>query len=125
MPTAALNKVLSDAVSRHPAPAVKGKRPRFFYATQAAIEPPTFVLFASGAEAVHFAYSRFLENRLRDTFDFGGAPLRLVFRERARVDLEPRRRGGGRRKGTSKGAARGSSRSGARSAASGTRRSRA
>jgi GTP-binding protein len=125
VPTAALNKVLSDAVSRHPAPAVKGKRPRFFYATQAAIEPPTFVLFASGADAVHFSYSRFLENRLRDSFDFGGAPLRLVFRERARVDLEPRRRGGGRRKGTSKGAARGSSRSGARSAASGTRRSSA
>ena len=120
VPTAALNKVLSDAVARHPAPAVKGKRPRFLYATQAAIEPPTFVLFASGADAVHFSYSRFLENRLRDAFDFGGAPLRLVFRERARIELEPRRRASGRRKGSS----RGSSRSGARSAASGTRRSR-
>jgi GTP-binding protein len=98
IPTAALNKVVSDAVGRHPPPPVKGRRPRFFYATQAAIEPPTFVLFASGSDAVHFSYRRFLENRLREAFDFGGAPLRLVVRERSRVELEPRRRSKGRRK---------------------------
>jgi len=92
VPTARLNKVLSEAVSRHQPPAVKGRRPRFYYATQAAIEPPTFVLFASDAKSVHFSYQRFLENRIRDAFDFEGTPLRLIFRERSKVQLEPRRR---------------------------------
>jgi GTP-binding protein len=92
VPTARLNRVLSEAVSRHQPPAVKGRRPRFYYATQAAIEPPTFVLFASDAHSVHFSYQRFLENRIRDTFQFEGTPLRLIFRERSRVELEPRRR---------------------------------
>ncbi len=90
IPTARLNKVLSDAVSRHQPPAVKGRRPRFYYATQAAIEPPTFVLFAADARSVHFSYQRFLENRIRDAFKFEGTPLRLIFRERSRVELEPR-----------------------------------
>ncbi len=90
VPTARLNKVLSDAVSRHQPPPVKGRRPRFYYATQAAIEPPTFVLFAADARSVHFSYQRFLENRIRDTFKFEGTPLRLIFRERSRVELEPR-----------------------------------
>ena len=117
IPTAALNKVLSDAVNRQPPPPVKGKRPRFFYATQAAIEPPTFVLFASGSDAVHFSYRRFLENRLREAFDFGGAPMRLVFRERSRVDLEPTAPDGSGRDRRSRGGA-------ARTAAGATRRSR-
>ena len=92
VPTAQLNKVLSTAVSRHQPSAVKGRRPRFYYATQAAIEPPTFVLFASDADAVHFSYQRFLENRIRAEFAFEGTPLRLIFRERSRVELEPRAR---------------------------------
>ena len=65
-----------------------GRRPRFFYATQAAIEPPTFVLFASDAAVVHFSYRRYLENRLRDAFGFGGTPIRLVFREQSRARLQ-------------------------------------
>jgi GTPase len=94
VPTARLNKVLSDAVSRHQPPPVKNRRPRFYYATQAAIEPPTFVLFASEANAVHFSYKRFLENRIREAFAFEGTPLRIIFRERTRVELEPRPRPG-------------------------------
>ncbi len=86
--TGRLNRVLADAVGRHQPPAVKGRRPRFYYATQAAIEPPTFVLFASDARSVHFSYQRFLENRIRDAFHFEGTPLRLVFRERTKVELE-------------------------------------
>ena len=86
-----------EATFRQPPPTVKGRRPRFFYATQAAIEPPTFVLFASGRGDVHFSYRRYLENRLRDAFGFDGTPLRLVFRERSRVELErqaqPKRHG--------------------------------
>jgi GTP-binding protein len=92
IPTATLNKVLSEAVSRHQPPAVKGRRPRFYYATQVTIEPPTFVLFASAANSVHFSYQRFLENRIREAFDFEGTPLRIIFRERSRVELEPRKR---------------------------------
>jgi GTP-binding protein len=92
--TAELNRVLTEATFRQPAPAVRGTRPRFYYATQASVEPPTFVLFASGADSVHFSYKRYLENRLRDAFGFGGTPLRLVLRERSRVELEGRTRGG-------------------------------
>ena len=50
------------------------------------------MLFASGAEHVHFSYRRYLENRLREAFGFGGTPIRIVVRERSRVELEPRRR---------------------------------
>jgi GTP-binding protein len=90
--TGALNRVLNDATYRQPPPPVRNRRPRFYYATQASIEPPTFVLFASGAEHVHFSYRRYLENRLREAFGFGGTPIRIVIRERSRIDLEPRRR---------------------------------
>jgi GTP-binding protein len=92
VPTGELNRVLGDAAFKQPAPPVKGRRPRFYYATQVAIEPPTFVLFARDADAVHFSYKRYLENRLRDAFGFGGSPIRLIFRERSQVELEPRRR---------------------------------
>ena len=90
IPTGELNRVLGEAVFRQPPPPVKGRRPKFFYATQVAVEPPTFVLFARDAASVHFSYRRYLENRLRDAFGFDGTPLRLVFRDRRRVELERR-----------------------------------
>ena len=95
VPTGELNRILADAAARQEPPAVKGKRPKLFYATQAGIAPPTFVFFAREAGSVHFSYRRYLENRLRDEFGFLGTPIRLVFRERATVRL-PRRRGGKR-----------------------------
>jgi predicted GTPase len=76
---------------RRPASSVRGKQPRFFYATQVQIEPPTFVLFANGAELIHFSYKRYLENRLREAFGFNGTPLRLILRERAREEHERKR----------------------------------
>ncbi len=91
VPTGELNRMLMAATERTPPPLVRGKRPKLFYATQAAIAPPTFVFFASDASSVHFSYRRYLENRLRDTFGFDGTPLRLVFRDRTSVKL-PRRR---------------------------------
>lgn len=77
----------------------KGRRPKLFYATQATVAPPTFVFFARDADAVHFSYQRYLENRLRDEFGFLGTPLRLVFRERSGERLRRRaaRRAGQRR----------------------------
>ena len=94
--TAELNRVLAEATYRQPAPTVHGRRPRLYYATQAGVQPPTFVLFASDAAGIHFSYKRYLENRLRETFDFAGSPIRLIFRERSRVQLEPRRKVNGR-----------------------------
>jgi len=83
IPTGELNRLLATALERSTAPAVKGRRPKIFYATQAAVAPPTFVFFARDADAVHFSYRRVLENRLREAFGFDGTPIRLVFRERA------------------------------------------
>ncbi|HYH91859.1 MAG TPA: ribosome biogenesis GTPase Der [Candidatus Saccharimonadales bacterium] len=91
IPTGELNRLLITSTERTPPPMVRGRRPKLFYATQAAISPPTFVFFASDASAVHFSYRRYLENRLREAFGFDGTPIRLVFRDRTSVKL-PRRR---------------------------------
>jgi GTP-binding protein len=89
--TAELNRVLQKATDRQQPPVVKGRRPKIFYGTQAAIAPPTFVFFANDAASVHFSYRRYLENRIRDEFEFHGTPIKLIFRDRASVKL-PRRR---------------------------------
>jgi GTPase len=89
--TAELNRVLRAATERQQPPPVKGRRPKIFYGTQAAVAPPTFVFFANDASAVHFSYRRYLENRLRDEFGFHGTPLKLIFRDRESAKL-PRRR---------------------------------
>jgi GTPase len=94
VPTPALNAWLREVTQRRPPPTVRGKQPRFFYATQVQIEPPTFVVFANGAEAVHFSYRRYLENRLREAFGFAGTPLRLFIRERAREEHERKKASG-------------------------------
>jgi GTP-binding protein len=91
IPTAELNRVLRSAAERQAPPVVKGRRPKIFYATQAAVAPPTFVFFANDAAAIHFSYRRYLENRLRAEFGFDGTPIRLIFRDRESVKL-PRRR---------------------------------
>ena len=90
IPTGELNRIVGDAVDRQPPPLVRGRRPKIRYATQVAVAPPTFVLFATEPSAVHFSYRRYLENRLRDVHDFVGTPIRLVFREQVRTRL-PRR----------------------------------
>jgi hypothetical protein len=73
------------------------------------------VLFARDADAVHFSYKRYLENRLREAFGFGGSPIRLIFRERSQVELEPRKRPLARRSASSRPARSGSPRRPARS----------
>lgn len=77
-----LNELIEDAVARNPAPTDKGRRLRIYYATQVAIKPPTFVVFVNEPEMMHFSYERFLENRIRETFDFEGTPIRLITRAR-------------------------------------------
>lgn len=77
-----LNEVITDAVAVNPAPQDKGQRLRIYYATQVAIQPPTFVVFVNNPELMHFSYQRFLENRIRDVFTFEGTPIRLISRQR-------------------------------------------
>jgi GTP-binding protein len=89
--TGELNRLLMTATERTPPPPVRGRRPKIFYATQAAVAPPTFVFFCSDGSAVHFSYRRYLENQLRETFGFDGTPIKLVFRDRTSVKL-PRRK---------------------------------
>jgi GTP-binding protein len=86
IPTAALNRWLKEVVQRHePAMAQRGMRRRrlkFFYATQTGVGPPTFLLFCTDPSAVQASYRRFLENRLRESFDLEGTPVRLRLRAR-------------------------------------------
>ncbi len=82
IPTSELNRLIRDAVQAHPAPNRRGKQLKFFYATQASVEPPTFVLFVNDRELVHFSYARYLENQIRSSYPFTGTPLRLEFRNR-------------------------------------------
>ena len=82
VPTAALNRVLKEAVAKHQPPSKPGKWVRFFYATQADVAPPTFVFFTNDPKAIHFSYRRYIENELREAFGFHGTPLRISFRSR-------------------------------------------
>ena len=77
-----LNEVIADAVAMNPTPTDKGKRLKVFYATQVAVKPPTFVVFVNEPELMHFSYSRFLENRIREAFVFEGTPIRIIARAR-------------------------------------------
>jgi len=84
IPTAELNRIVQEAVARHAPPSKAGKRLRFYYATQAAVDPPTFVFFVNDPRLVHFSYERYLKNRLREHYGFLGTPLRLSFRKRGK-----------------------------------------
>ncbi len=104
--TSELNLTLRRAVSRHAPPSSGTKRLRLLYATQAEVEPPTFVLFVNDPSLVHFSYHRYLENRIRDAFDFAGTGIRLIFRARANLPPEERAAAAERRSGR-RGAGRG------------------
>ncbi|MGQ9627411.1 MAG: ribosome biogenesis GTPase Der [Anaerolineae bacterium] len=81
--TAELNRLIQEAVSQHAPPSKRGKRLKFYYATQAKVDPPTFVFFVNDPDLVHFSYERYLENKLRTNYSFLGTPLRLKFRPRS------------------------------------------
>ncbi len=77
-----LNDVLMDAVAMNPSPTVNNKRLKVFYMTQVAVGPPTFIVFVNEIELFHFSYRRFLENQLRQNFNFEGTPLKIIPRRR-------------------------------------------
>jgi len=96
VPTGELNRLVSDAVREHPPAHVRNRLPKVFYATQAAVGPPTFVIFVNDPELIHFSYRRYLENRIRAAYGFLGTPIRLILRQResedaARRSARPRR----------------------------------
>ena len=80
--TGVLNEIITEATVMQQPPSDKGKMLRIFYATQAGVKPPTFVLFVNSKELFHFSYQRYIENQLRETFGFRGTPIKLVIRER-------------------------------------------
>jgi GTP-binding protein len=80
--TSAVNSVIQEAVATHNRPRNRGQQLKIFYATQAEVNPPTFVLFTNNAKLIHFSYKRYLENQLRQAFGFTGTPLRLIFKTR-------------------------------------------
>ena len=80
--TGLLNDMLANATARVQPPTDKGKRLKIYYMTQTSVKPPTFIFFCNNAELFHFSYQRYLENRLREAFDFSGTPIRFIIRER-------------------------------------------
>lgn len=81
--TGVLNEILSEAVAMQQPPSDKGKRLKIFYMTQVSVKPPTFVIFVNDKKLMHFSYTRYIENRIRDAFGFAGTPIRFVIRERS------------------------------------------
>ena len=80
--TGVLNEIMTEAVALQQPPSDKGKRLKLFYITQVAVKPPTFVIFVNDKELMHFSYTRYLENKIRDAFGFRGTALRFLIRER-------------------------------------------
>ncbi len=80
--TGVLNEIMSEAVAMQQPPSDKGKRLRLYYITQVSVKPPTFVIFVNDKELMHFSYTRYIENQIRDTFGFKGTPLHFIIRER-------------------------------------------
>ena len=82
--TSVLNDILMDAQMRNPAPNFNGGRIKILYGSQVAVEPPTFVLFTNNENYMHFSYKRYIENRLRECFEFEGTPIRIICRTKTK-----------------------------------------
>lgn len=88
IPTGQLNDIVSEAVQMNEPPSDKGRTLKIYYATQASVQPPTFIVFVNDAELLHFSYERYLENYFRKSFGFEGTPIRLFFRNRKKDNEE-------------------------------------
>lgn len=86
--TSILNELIRDAVAVNPPPSKKGKSAKIFFVTQAEICPPRFIIFVNEPELLHFSYLRFIENRLRESFGFEGAPIKFFVRKHNQKDTE-------------------------------------
>ena len=79
--TGVLNEIMTEAVAMQQPPSDKGKRLKLYYITQVAVKPPTFVIFVNDKELMHFSYTRYLENKIREAFGFRGTSLKFFIRE--------------------------------------------
>lgn len=86
IPTGTLNDVVNEAVSMKEPPSQNGRRLKLYYATQVAVQPPTFVIFVNDTDLMHFSYERYLENYFRKAFGFSGTPIRIYFRNRSKEE---------------------------------------
>jgi GTP-binding protein len=86
--TGTVNQMLEQALAHHEPPYVGTRRLKFYYATQTAVRPPTFVLFCNYPGSVHFSYERYLSNHFRETLGLKKTPIRLIFRGRRRGDAD-------------------------------------
>ena len=84
--TGVLNEIMMEAVAMQQPPSDKGKRLKLYYITQVSVKPPTFVIFVNDKELMHFSYTRYLENKIREAFGFKGTSLRFIIRERKEKD---------------------------------------
>ena len=80
--TGVLNEIMTEAVAMQQPPSDKGKRLKLYYITQVSVKPPTFVIFVNDKELMHFSYTRYLENKIREAFGFCGTSLKFFIRER-------------------------------------------
>ena len=80
--TGVLNEIMTEAVAMQQPPSDKGKRLKLYYITQVSVKPPTFVIFVNDKELMHFSYTRYLENKIREAFGFRGTSLKFFIRER-------------------------------------------
>ena len=80
--TGVLNEIMTEAVALQQPPSDKGKRLKLYYITQVSVKPPTFVIFVNDKELMHFSYTRYIENKIREAFGFRGTSLKFIIRER-------------------------------------------
>lgn len=80
--TGVLNEIMMEATAMQQPPSDKGKRLKLYYITQVAVKPPTFVIFVNDKQLMHFSYTRYIENKIREAFGFGGTSLKFIIRER-------------------------------------------
>ncbi|MDF2802987.1 MAG: small GTP-binding protein [Anaerocolumna sp.] len=80
--TGVLNEIMAEAVALQQPPSDKGKRLKLYYITQVSVKPPTFVIFVNDKALMHFSYTRYIENKIREAFGFAGTSLKFFIRER-------------------------------------------
>lgn len=84
--TGVLNEILAEAVAMQQPPSDKGRRLKIFYITQVSVKPPAFVIFVNDKKLMHFSYTRYIENKIREAFGFAGTPLKFIIREKKEKD---------------------------------------
>ena len=85
--TGVLNDIITEAVLMNQPRTVKGKRLKIYYGTQVDVNPPKFLIFVNDSGIVHFSYKRYLENKIRESFDYKGTPIIIEFRSKSEKNL--------------------------------------